>query len=185
MAEKPFAVSEYAFDLPLFAKFYSFHIQKSRKKWWSILIYFCVSAGVVSGLVALIFLDIPEFFGLTLLLTLALLLKLFLDFVRPRIFPKPLYKNSPALNDATHSIELYEDLIKGKSTGPNTSENIEAHYSSLAGAYETDDMFYLYLNKHQACIIPKDTIDTKAGIKLSDILVRDLGKKFKTCGGTL
>lgn len=184
MAEKPFAVSEYAFDLPLFAKFYKFHIQKSRKKWWSKLIYFCISAGIVSGLVAMIFLDIPEFFGLTFLLTLALLVKLFLDFVRPRILPKPLYKNSPALNDATHSIELYEDLIKGRSTGPNTSENVEAQYTSLAGAYETEDMFYLYLNKHQACIIPKDTIDTKAGKKLSSILARRLGTKFMSFGRT-
>lgn len=174
--ETPFAVSNYEIDYPLYRKFYLFHSRRGLRKFIFPLAYILIAVGILSG--AIYFLTVGfqgSMLRLMGILILGLLLILYFNLLYPRI----LYKYARNMYEVPLTLQLYADHIKLDAKGVKYSGKSETKYEALDSAFETKDMFFMYLTKRQAYLLAKDTIAPEAAQQLRSILQAKLGAKFK------
>ena len=174
--ETPFGVSNYEIDYPLFLKFFRFHNQRGLRRYVFILAYILIAVGILSGSIYFLTVGFNEsMLRLMGILILGLLLLLYLNWVYPRI----LYKYARNMYEVPLILQLFTDYVQLDAKGAKYSGKSETKYEALDSAFETDDMFFMYLTKRQAYLLAKDTISPEVAMRLRSILQAKLGAKYK------
>lgn len=171
---EPFAVLEFTIDRALFLRFFRFHTNKSKfMKFLRWVTYIIAPIGILAGLFNMIFFAGWSGTWIPAVIILALIAGYALDFLLGRYS----YSISKKLFEGTQHYQLFNDHFEGESRGLHTSIT-KTEYLGLHQAYETKDMFYLYLTANQAFIIPKHALALADIERFRDILKGKLDKRF-------
>lgn len=93
----------------------------------------------------------------------------------PNIQTKKVFNSDNLLKEnIKNTFEFYDDKIEIK----NKKSTSTLEYSDLYKVYETNDTFYIYLNKMQALIISKDCFLIGDTEKLRTLLLKNFEKKY-------
>lgn len=71
-----------------------------------------------------------------------------------------------------------ENSVTLKLKAGDREEEYESPYEQIAGIYERKDLFYVYIGKTQALIVPKENLEGGSADDLAQ-LFRKTGKRFK------
>lgn len=71
-----------------------------------------------------------------------------------------------------------ENSVTLKLKAGDREEEYEIPYEQIAGIYERKDLFYVYIGKTQALIVPKENLEGGSADDLAQ-LFRKTGKRFK------
>lgn len=171
MEQKPFAVAEYDIDYNLFTQFHRFNTRLNS----SLMGYIVPPLGFMVSLATGITFGF-DWLTIALLVICSLLI---LSKVSSYYWtPKRLFTKSRAVYAVPHRLTLYEQVFENAREGSD-SRSVNK-YTELWRAYETKDLFYLYLSSQQVFLLPKKALSPEASQKLRAILAKQLGKKFHT-----
>jgi len=173
--EEPFAAAEFIIDYVVYAKFHKFHSQKGVRKTLYILVYIFAAIGLLTGLLSMLFFSFDK---VMIVLMIILIFPLALVFFTRTNLPRLQYKHFKKLLEAPQKLQLFADFFTVESDTAQFSGKTSMKYEALYKAYETDDMFYLYINKYQAHLLPKAALGEEAIQELRSILHAKLGEKL-------
>lgn len=98
------------------------------------------------------------------------------------IVPRTQYKAAVAkMNDLKNTYAFTDGGIAVSSNGDGYSGSSEITYEKLCRAAETNEYFFLYINKRQAFVVDKSTFEGGTADELTARLVSALGKKYMRC----
>ncbi|HOB34354.1 MAG: YcxB family protein [Firmicutes bacterium] len=171
--EQPFVVVEFDMDYSLYRKFFKFHSNRGFLKYLSAFVYILLAVGIIgTGLLLLLCPGLRLQFYLILFLVV-LGLKLLMDYGLPKLA----YKNTLAAFKQT--VRLFSDHFITEAHRENHSGQSTTQYTALHRAYENKEMFYLYIARGQAFLLPKAAMAEEAIEQLRNALRTHLGSRFK------
>lgn len=98
------------------------------------------------------------------------------------IVPKRQYKAAVAkMKDLKNTYTFTDDSITVSSNGDGYSGSSEITYEKLYRAAETNEYFFLYINKRQAFVVDKTTFVGGSADELTARLTSVFGKKYIRC----
>lgn len=114
---------------------------------------------------------IPELIVYTIVECAIIFLRIYL--------PKIKYKMNN-ISEKTNSIFIFrENSIETFVNSDTVSSHSELQYSGLLKVYEKDKFIFIFVNKLQAYVIDKSTIENGTETELRTILQNNLGNKYK------
>lgn len=173
---RPFASVEYSIDRALFIRFLKFQRRTGVRRFLNYTVY------IISGIGLLLVganLLLNGFEQDTVIMIILILSALGLTVFSSYYLPLLKFKSLGKILTAPQRIELYPEHFTVEMSGEEYSGQNSVCYEGLVKAYQTEDMFYLYISKHQAFLLPVDSLDGGAIAQLSSILEQKLGVNFK------
>lgn len=173
--EEPFAAVEFVIDYALYKIFHKFQRQKGARRTLNIWVYIFGTVGLLVGLLSLLFFGFEkDMVVLMVILIFTLALVIFSSTFLPRLQ----YKHFQKLLEEPQKYQLFADHFTVETASAQFCSKTSIKYEALYKAYETDDMFYMYINKYQVNFFPKAALEAEATAKLRAILSEKLGNKF-------
>lgn len=173
---EPFAAAEFVIDYALYLKFHKFQLQKGARKRFYLLATIISAIGLLLGILFFLFFGFDkDIVGLMAILIVVLALILYIRIYLPRLQ----YKHFKKLLEAPQKLQLFAGYFTVESESPQFSGKTSMKYEALYEAYETDEMFYMYISKYQAHLLPKAALGEEAVQELHSILHASLGYNFK------
>ena len=93
-------------------------------------------------------------------------------------YPKSFYKKSVRIFNSIFCVQLFDEYYHIESKNEASSGASDIRYDSLYKAFESCELFILFIAPRQAHMIPKTCLSDDAALRLRSILKEKLGRKF-------
>jgi hypothetical protein len=166
-----FGTFEYTIDYPLFLKIYKNRAGREKWKLFSLLIYIFCPIGIIVTTASLLI----KFEGILPVILLLLLFVLIMQINMDLFLPKRIYEKSRNTLEIARRVQLFSDHFVVETSGDGSSGQSTTKYTAFHRVYETEDLFYFYIDKVQAFILPKSAMSAEVANQLSVTLREQLG----------
>jgi hypothetical protein len=123
----------------------------------------------------------PQNFTITMWLAVALLpMVMATAFLRIPLHAKRMQKTSKVHFESSIRMTFLLDEVTVETSGPSAKSSRNYKYDAFYKVVETTELIYLYINSHQAHLVPKHDIASGKEIALVNLLKERVGKKFST-----